>query len=766
MTDAPEQSSSAAPWRATACILCECNCGLEVQLGGDDGRHLVRLRGDRRHPSSQGYACEKAHRLDHYQHGRDRVTRPLRRRADGSFEEIDWDTAIREVAARLAAVRDTHGGEAIFYYGGGGQGNHLPGAYATATRRALGSRYRSSALAQEKTGEFWVSDRVMGGSTRADFEHCDVALFLGKNPWHSHSIPRARVTLKAIAADPARTLIVIDPRRTETAELADLHLAVRPGGDAWLLAAILAVLVEEDLLARDFLADHAIAAEVDTVLAALRAVPIAACCERAGLDEALVRRTARVLGGAKALATFEDLGVQMNHGSTLVSYLHRLLIVLTGSLGRPGSHFVPTTLVPLASGASSRPSPVVGARIVGGMVPCNVIADEILTDHPKRYRAMLVEAANPAHSLADSPRLREALAALDTLVVIDVALTETARLAHYVLPAATQFEKAEATFFNFDFPHNVFHLRPRLFPPPAVTDGPLPEAEIHARLCEALGAVTEADLAPLRAAAATGDRAAYAQALMARVLPNPKLGALAPVLLYRTLPLPDELKEGAVVLGLALKAALEAPRSLARAGFGGPPLAAALALFEAVLRGPSGVVFAVDEWADVLGRIATPDRKLHPALPDLLAELAALVTGDGPARDPAFPFVLSAGERRSFTANTIIRDPAWRKKDAQGALRMSPADAAALGVATGDRVRLTTRRGARVVVVEVTDTMQAGHVSLPNGQGTGPAGAVGDAAEAGVAPNELTRSEDRDPFVGTPWHKHVPARLERVDAAP
>ena len=154
-------------WKPTACILCECNCGLEVQLGGEGGTHFTKIRGDDRHPASRGYACEKAHRLDHYQHGTDRLTSPLRRRPDGTFEAIDWDTAIREVAARLASVRDRFGGETIFYYGGGGQGNHLPGAYATSTRRALGSRYRSSALAQEKTGEFWVSDRVMGGSTRA-----------------------------------------------------------------------------------------------------------------------------------------------------------------------------------------------------------------------------------------------------------------------------------------------------------------------------------------------------------------------------------------------------------------------------------------------------------------------------------------------------------------------------------------------------------------------------------------------------------------------
>ena len=741
-------------WKPTACILCECNCGLEVQLGGEGGRHLVRLRGDRRHPSSKGYACEKAHRLDHYQNGLDRVTTPLRRRADGTFEAIGWDTAIQEVAARLAAVRDRHGGDAVFYYGGGGQGNHLPGAYATATRRALGSTFRSSALAQEKTGEFWVSHRMFGTAMiRADFEHCDVALFLGKNPWQSHSIPHARVTLKEIAKDPARTLVVVDPCRTETAEMADLHLQLRPGTDAFLLAAILAILLEEGLWNRNFLDAHA--ADVAPVEAALRALPIADFCDRAGLEEARVRRAARVLGGARALASFEDLGVQMNRGSTLVSYLHRLLVAVTGNFGKEGTAYVPTSIVAIAGGASKRRSPVVGAPIVGGLVPCNVIADEILTDHPARYRAMIVEAANPAHSVADSPRFREALRALDTLVVIDVAMTETARLAHYVLPAATQFEKAEATFFNFEFPRNSFHLRPRLLAPP---EGALPEAEIHARLCLALGAVTEEDLAPLRAAA-TGGKVAYAQAVVERLLGDPRLAAQAPVLLYRTMALPPDLREGAVLLGLALRAAMQSPASLERAGFGGTPMEAAQSLFDAIVSSPSGVVFSVDGWEEVLGRIATPGGKIHLALPNLLEELEGLRdVGPSPV-DPSFPFVLSAGERRSFTANTIIRDPGWRKADAAGALRMNAADAGALGVGPGDRVRVTTRRGTAVTVVEVSDTLQRGHVSLPNGLGLSHAAGQ---ETAGVAPNELTSSADRDPFVGTPWHKHVPARIERA----
>src|ERR1019366_5074227 len=140
-------------WEKTACVLCSVNCGLEVKI---EGRRITRVRGNKDHVASHGYACEKAQRIDYYQNGRDRLTSPLRRRSDGSFEEISWDIAVREVAERLVQVRDTYGGASIFYYGGGGQGNHLCGSYGASTRRALGSVFSSNALAQEKTGEFWV----------------------------------------------------------------------------------------------------------------------------------------------------------------------------------------------------------------------------------------------------------------------------------------------------------------------------------------------------------------------------------------------------------------------------------------------------------------------------------------------------------------------------------------------------------------------------------------------------------------------------------
>ena len=254
--------------------------------------------------------------------------------------------------------------------------------------------------------------------------------------------------------------------------------------------------------------------------------------------------------------------------------------MLTGNFAKPGAQYSPTAIVALArgdgGGATARrargPVPVAGARIISGLVPCNVIAEEILTDHPARYRAMLVESGNPAHSLADSPRMREALAALELVVVIDVAMTETARLADYVLPAPSQFEKWEATFFNFEFPDNVFHLRQPVL---AAPDGTLPEPEIHARLVEALGAL---DRRRPRAAARRG-RGGPGR-VRRRLLRGHRRQARRsvrwrPIVLYRTLgpTLPDGAAAAAILWGAAHRCALSFPEaSVRRAGFDGEGL--------------------------------------------------------------------------------------------------------------------------------------------------------------------------------------------------
>jgi len=750
-------ASPATPeWKSTSCILCSINCGLHVQV--EEG-HFRKIRGDKGNPRSRGYTCEKPARLDHYQHHADRLSHPLRRRPDGRFEAIDWDTAIAEVAEKLAALRDAHGGEKILYYGGGGQGNHLGGAYSAATRRALGMRYASNALAQEKTGEFWVEGRMFGARPEPDFERCEVAVFVGKNPWHSHGFERARVLLREIAKDPERSMIVLDPRRSETAELADYFLQVRPGTDAFALAALLGVLVQEEHVDRAFLDAHA--ADGAALLELLAAVDVDDYSARAGLDAGLVREAARRIGRAGSVAVLEDLGIEMAPHSTLNSYLEKLLYALTGHFGRPGTMSLGTHLGKLiGSHKDGRRSPVGGHRIITGLIPCNAIPEEILTDHPDRFRAALIESGNPVHSLADSPRMREALEALELVVVIDVAMTETARHADYVLPGASQYEKVEATFFGGGFPDHVFQLRQPVFQPRA---GTLPEPEIHSRLCRALGAYADDDLRELHEAAGEG-REKFALVFAQAMATRPGLAAVMPVVLYETLgrSLGEHLAPAALVWGACQQLAASDAASVRRAGFEGEGPALGDALFEAILAHPQGVVITSDPFEATFERIGTEDGRIHLEIPELLRELAGLRDEAPPAVDADFPFILAAGERRGNTANTIYRDPAWRRKDPEGALRMSPGDAARLGVETGGRVRVTTRRGAVETAVEVTDTLRDGHVTLPNGMGLEYPDADGTRRVVGTPPNELTSGEDRDWLAGTPWHKHVRARVEAM----
>jgi anaerobic selenocysteine-containing dehydrogenase len=753
---------STTTWQKGACIICSINCGLEF---GTQGRKITRIKGDKAHPTSVGYLCEKAARLDRYQNNAERLTSPLRRRPDGSYEPIDWDTAITEIASKLSNITEEFGGASIFYYGGGAQGNHLGGGYGRATRAALGSRFTSNALAQEKTGEFWVDGQLYGRArchTCPDFEHAQVAVMVGKNPYQSHGFPRARKVLQEIKKDPKRSLIVIDPRITETAEMADVHLRVRPGADAWLLAAMVKLLLTESLLDAEWVAQHTVG--LDRLTAEFEAVDITEYCGHAGVDEACVRRAVTLLAEAESASILEDLGIQQAPHSTLNSWLEKLLYILTGNFGKKGGMNIHSRFAGLGGGggAARSGSPVGGHRIIGGLIPCNVIPDEILTDHPDRFRAMIVESGNPVHSLADSPRMREAMAALDLVVVIDVAMTETARTADYVLPAASQFEKWECTFFNLEFPKNAFHLRKPLFEP---LEGTLQEAEIHTRLVQALGGLDGIDLDALTAAAENG-LDAYGMAFMMAAGRDPRVMKLAPVIMYLTLrpALPDGAEATAAVWGLAQSCAMQFGPSVRRAGFeGASPLQLGNDLFRKILAADSGLVFTVDDHEESFKRIETSDKRIRLVVDELLEDLRSLRTPPE-IRPRKYPLVLAAGERRTSTANTLYRDPAWRKKDAEGSLRISPEDANSLGFSTGEEARLVTRRGAAVVRLEVSDTMREGHISLPNGFGLLHPAENGESIVTGVAPNELTSSEDRDRVAGTPWHKHVRARLEPLKA--
>ena len=758
-------TSQSEEYIKTACNLCFVNCGIKVQLGGEDGREIVKVRGDEDHPTSRGYICNKAARINYYQNNRARLLSPMRRKPDGSYEEIDWDTAISEIATKLGGIRDTHGGERIFYYGGGGQGDHLGGAYAPPLRAALGMRYKGNAISQEKTGLAWVFSRMVGGPIHSDVHGAQVAMFVGKNPFMSNGMDRARQFLREISKDPARKLIVVDPRRTETADYADIHLAVTPGRDAWCMAAIIGHIVQSKLLPIDWLEQHT--RGYQEVIAQFEQTPVAEFARFAGLDPELLMEAARVIGEAESFALEEDLGVQMAPHSTLVTYLDFLLPLLTGNYGKPGTMDITTQLAPLIPTdygpvddqgyeLSRRTLPVTGAPIVSGLYPGAYLAEEILNDHPDRPRGIIFESTNPVHSLPESQKLRDAIQSLECSVAIDVAMTETARECDYVLPAATNFEKWSATFFPRNFPANIFHLRP-----PVLDAAPntLTEPEIHARLIEALQVFEEAELAPLKEAANHGIKV-YRQAFFEQMAQNPKISKMISYVLYRTLgpALGAGKAATSAIWGLCQMYVMKHPAEAARAGFEGEN--AGTDLFNTISNSPSGTEIGISTHEDSFAHIPHQDQKLQLVIGELLDDIPNLKNLKPLLESNAeYPFALVAGSRRAYTANCAIRDPRWIKGKQATALTVHPDDATRLNIPDGATVLLETEAGKTTVGLAYDERMHPGTLSVPNGQGMDFADEAGAAMPVGVFANELTSLKYRDKFIGTPLHKYVPARI-------
>ena len=747
-------------WKSTACILCELNCGIEVKVG--ENNTIEKVRGDKNHPASKGYLCNKASRLNHYQNGRDRITAPLRRKADGSFEEISWHTAIADIAEKLLEIKQKYGGDKLLYIGGGGQGNHLTGVYSSATRKALGAVYQTNAIAQEKTGEAWVFSQMFNAPMgRADFENAEVGIFLGKNPWQSHGFHQTRLILKKMQKDPNRKIVVFDPRRSETADMADYHMAVKPGTDAWALAAIIAILIQEDWVDHDWVIQHT--ENYQQVRNLFADISVSEYCKQCGLEESTVRELTRVIKDAGSVAFWEDLGVQMNRNSTLVSYLNKLIWTLTGNFGKKGTQYLPSFIQPLLSARydDSRRTPVSNARIIGGYIPCNSVTDEILTDHPDRQRALWIDCSNPVHSFADTQRMQQSMRSVELSVVTDIAMTETAMQADYVLPTANQFEKPEVSFFNFDFPHNVMQVRAPIFNAP---DSVLSEPEIHSRLCEAMGFIPQDVIDELNAVLDKKPED-FSKLFLAKAMGDKNLMKVAPVILYRTLgrTLDNGLEAISPLSAIALKYAMSNPQAVKDAGIEGAGLQLGENLFKALVGSRSGIEYSSEDYDASFKRIKRPGNKIELFIPELAGEVESLSKGSKTLSSDEFPFILSAGERRDYTANGIYRDNNWKKKDLSGALRMSPADAENLGVETGGAVNVISSRGTQTAVVEITERMQPGHVSLPNGGGfTNNLNTDKKLEKIGVALNMLTDSDSRDYLAGTPWHKYVPVRLETI----
>lgn len=749
----------------TACNLCFVNCGLDVTLGGEDGRQFVKVKGDPDHPKSQGYICNKAARLNFYQNENNRIFSPKKRMEDGTYTDISWEQAIEEISSRLKSVQETYGGDRILFYGGGGQGNHLGATSITSLLNALDVRYRGNPASQEKTGHTFVFSQMFGTPVHCDIEKAQVVMFSGKNPFMSNGMDQARTFLREMKKDPDRTLIVLDPRRTETTDYADIHLAVKPGRDAWCLSAILAQIIQKHKLPMAWLEKHA--KDYEEIIERFGQVSVTDYAEHCGVPVETIAKAADAIANTSSFALEEDLGVQMAPNSTLNSYLNLLLSAITGNFGKPGTlgavlqigEALPTDHTKLdeeGNIAFADQLPVTKAPIVSGLYPGAVIADELDTDHEDRPRAMIIESSNPVHCLPESDRIARGLRSLECSIAIDVVMTETAKNCDYVLPASSQYEKWEATFFHRHYPKNMFHLRRPILEP---TGNTLPEAEMYARIIDQLNLVNQDTIDRLtRAAESSIDK--FSVELDEVLTEEPKLKRLMSYILYKTLgsTLEPGQEVAAPLWGLCQRFVKMHPVEAARAGFEGP--SAGQLMFEALCNSPSGVVISIADYDESFTKLPTPGNKIHMSIGGLLRDIDELDQLEPPVKIPAgYPMILVAGQRRSYTANCIMRNPDWIKGKRQVELTINPQDAEELDLEELSNAVLETQDGRCDVAVSLDDRMPKGLMALPNGQGMDFVNEDGEPVTAGYWINKLTSASLVDKHIGTPLHKHVPARL-------
>ena len=738
----------------TSCVLCAQNCGLEVEV---ENNRIIKVKGDKGNVRSEGYVCRKGISVAYHQHNTDRLKYPLKRERDG-FVRISWEQAIEEIATKLKGIIDRYGPRSFAYMGGGGQACHFEAAFGVRLLRGLGSHYHYSSLAQEFSGMFWVHGRMFGRQYlhgEIDVAETDLLLVMGWNGMESHQIPQAPRQLLRIAKDPNKLLIVIDPRLSETARIADRYLSIRPGTDALLLRAMIALILQNHWENKDYIENHTSGFEkIKSLFMDFDALSAVRTCQ---LDFDQVWEISHLFATRKSALRY-DLGLLMNRHSAASSYLAAILEALCGRLCVRGGYIFPGHLMPSVAHSDERNAKTwrtmaTGFFPVAAAFPPNAMPEEILSDHPERLRAVLVSASNPLRSYADTTAYEKAFQRLDLLVTSELALTETAVLSHYVLPARSGFESWDGIFFAHTFPGIFFQMRRPIIEPEGE---PLEAGEIHLRLADRLGLIPP--IPDSLYEAAEKGRSAFSAALMAYAQKEPAALKVMPFILGKTLGKVLGSVHLAALWGILKMAPKAFHEKAARVGFT-PGAGLGEALFQKIIDHPEGLWVGQVDPDNNFDQLHTEDGKINLHIPELLDTVKGIEAKQEEVAlrlDPQFPLILMAGRHTSMNANTLMRNPAWNKGKRACTLAMHPADAEALCLTDGQQVRITTEAGSSEIELEVTDSARQGHVAIPHGFGL-----VYDGKTYGVNVNRLNKNTNRD-FLGTPIHRYVPCRVEAL----
>ena len=720
-----------------ACNLCEAICGVEVRL--EAGR-IVSIRGDEADPLSRGHLCPKAVALQDLEEDPDRLRHPLRRDGDGTWREVGWEEALDEIAARVRRIQEAHGRDAVGVYLGNPNVHNLGSMlYLRPFARALGSRNRFSATSVDQLPHHLAAMWMFGHQLLLpipDVDRTDFLLVMGANPLASNgsmmTAPGMRERLRELRRRGGR-LVVVDPRRTETARVADRHLFIEPGTDALLLLALLQTTFEEGLARPGRL--EGFTDGLDALRAAAAGFPPERVAAATGIEPQAIRALARDFAAAPSAVCYGRLGLSVQEFGGLCQWLVNALNLVTGNLDRPGGAMFARPAVDVLRFAGRGHigrwrSRVRGLPEFAGELPCSALAEEIETPGEGRIRALFTVAGNPVLSTPNGARLERALPGLELLVAIDPYLNETTRHAHFVLPTTPPLQREHYDLvFHALAVRNTARWSPALFPSDPglrhdwqVLDGlarrldrgPLP-GRLRRRLVARLGPRRQLDLALRSGPYGAGFRP-FGRGLTVRRLERQPhgvdLGPHPPCLPQRLRTEGRRLQAAPA----AFLADLQRLRERLDAGGPGPGL---------VIAPPSGG------------------------------------NGHGELR--------LIGRRQVQSNNSWMHNvPRLMRGRERCTLLMHPADAAARGLASGDLVEVASRTGRIRAPLEVSDEMKPGVVSLPHGWGHDRPGvrlAVA-AAHAGASLNDVTDEQRVDALSGNAAFSGVPVRVAAAVETP
>jgi anaerobic selenocysteine-containing dehydrogenase len=733
-----------------SCPFCEASCGLVLEV--DRARQsVIAIRGDEGDPRSGGYLCPKSLALEGVHQDADRIRRPLRRTATG-WEEISWGEALDQVGSRLREIRARNGKHAIATYIGNPTGHDFGAMlYTTLFIQALDTERVFTGATVDQFPKN-LSCRLMYGDSWLfpipDIDRTDFFLVLGANPLVSNgslmSAPNMRARLRA-HRERGGVLVVVDPRRTETAAIADRHLAIRPGADAYLLFALIHVLFDEGLVAPGRIADFTDGIERIRELA--QDFPPEAVTAASGIAAEDIRGLARDFAAAEHAVCYGRFGTCTQEFGTLTSWLVDVVNILTGNFDRPGGSMFPRAATgqtePVAEDSGPVPYGRFRSRVRGfpefdGQLPAACMAEEIDSAGDERVRAMITVAGNPVLSTPNGARLAKALEQLDFMVSIDIYMNETTRLADVILPTTTQLEHANFDFlFQTTSVRNMVRYSPQVF---AAPEGSKHHWELLLEVAARLNETNVEALDDLMVAGAIatfvgkpGTRGADASAEEARQMIGERRGPERLLdLLLRAGPYGDGFVEGAE--GLCLEKLRKTPRAVDLG-----PLAPRLP-----------------------GLLRTPGRRIqliHAILVEGVAELRRRLPERG--RDDR---MLLVGRRQMCNMNSWLHNiEVLARGRNRCTLLIHPEDASNLGIRDGESARVRSRVGEVVVEATVSDEMRPGVVSLPHGFGHNERGtrlSVAKRRQPGVNSNLLTDELALDALSGTSVLSGIPVAVE------